>query len=291
MNGDRGTILNIFTADIEEYFQVEAFSGYIRKDEWDHYPERVEKNTERLLEIMDLYEVKGTFFIVGWLAERKPDLVKMISRKGHEISSHGYSHTMVTKMTQREFREDIRRAKGILEDITGERVIGYRAPTFSIVNKTAWAYDILLQEGYRYSSSVFPIRHDRYGWIDFGLRKKIVASSEEIDLWEFPMSVWDLGPIRIPLGGGGYLRAYPLGLTRYLAGRVIDKGRPLILYVHPWELDDAHPRVDVPLLKRARHFIGIAGLDGKLQRILQSFRFAPFRDIFQGTGDIPSNKE
>ena len=240
---------------------------------------------------MDLYEVKGTFFIVGWLAERKPDLVKMISRKGHEISSHGYSHTMVTKMTPQEFREDIRRAKEILEDITGEKVIGYRAPTFSIVYKTAWAYEILLEEGYRYSSSVFPIKHDRYGWVDFGVGEKIVASSGEIDLWEFPMSVWDLGPIRIPLGGGGYLRAYPLGLTRYLAGRVIDKGRPLILYVHPWELDDAHPRVDVPFLKRARHFIGIAGLDGKLQRILQSFRFSPFRDIFQSIGDPPANRE
>jgi polysaccharide deacetylase family protein (PEP-CTERM system associated) len=280
---------NIFTADIEEFFQVEAFSGYIKKDDWDKYPGRVEKNTERLLEIMDHYHVKGTFFIVGWVAERNPALVKMIFREGHEISSHGYSHTMVTKMTQHEFREDIRRAKKILEDITGGGIIGYRAPTFSIVKDTTWAYEILLEEGYRYSSSVFPIKHDRYGWIDFGLRAKVVAASEESELWEFPMSVWDLGSIKIPLGGGGYLRTYPFGVTRYLARSIIRKGRPLILYVHPWELDENHPSVNVPLLTRVRHFIGITGLDGKLKGVLNSFSFCPFKDIFESYGNNSLN--
>ncbi len=284
MNKARGSVLNIFTADIEEYYQVEAFSGYIKSDEWDKYPERVERNTECLLEIMDLHDVKGTFFIVGWLAERKPGLVKMISRKGHEISSHGYSHTMVTKMTPREFREDIRRAKEILEGITGEKVIGYRAPTFSIVKDTSWAYDILLQEGYRYSSSVFPIRHDRYGWPDFGVHPKIVARGGEIDLWEIPLTVFLIGKIKIPFGGGGYLRAYPLFLTRFFFEHVRQRGRSPILYVHPWELDRNHPKIALPFYRTIRHYQGISSTEYKLRNILSARPFVTMKSFVDSPG-------
>ena len=180
---------------------------------------------------------------------------------------------MVTRMTPREFREDIRKSRRILEDITGKAVLGYRAPTFSIVKRTEWAYQILRDEGFRYSSSVFPIRHDRYGWAGFGLSPRKMAVCDDRWIWEVPLSVERIGGVNLPFGGGGYLRLYPMSLTKYFFRRFLRHNRPAVVYVHPWEIDRAHPRVAMPVLKRTRHYVGISRMEEKLRDLLRSFPF------------------
>jgi polysaccharide deacetylase family protein (PEP-CTERM system associated) len=274
-------VMNVLTVDVEEYFQVEAFSKYIEKKDWENYAFRVEEPTIRLLDILDSYRVKGTFFVLGWLAERNPDLVKKIFDAGHEIASHGYEHTMVTKMTPEEFRKDIRKSKNILENIIDTVVLGYRAPTFSIVKKTEWAYPILLEEGFRYSSSVFPVRHDRYGWPDFGVEPKKVVSSVEGDFWEVPLSVGFIGPMKVPFGGGGYLRSYPFFLTKALFRTLARKGKPAVIYIHPWELDRNQPVVQAPFMRRLRHHLGIPKMDRKLTNLLQRMQFGTVAQLLE----------
>ncbi len=272
---------NIFSVDVEEYFQVEAFSNFIEKNEWDRYPSRVEEATNRLLQILECQHVQGTFFILGWLAERHPGLVKKIADMGHEVGSHGYGHTMITKMKQDEFREDIRKSKKMLEDLTNKEIMGYRAPTFSIVEKTSWAHEILLEEGYSYSSSVYPIHHDRYGWPKFGLSPREVAISRNGGLWEIPLSVVDAGCIRIPHGGGGYLRLYPLSITKAFMRKLNRDEKPVIVYIHPWELDPDQPEIQVPFFTRIRHYQGIAGMERKLIGVLKSGEFGPAYQYFE----------
>ena len=264
---------NAFTVDVEEYFQVEAFSDLIPKKDWHKFPSRVEETTTRLLELLDRYHVRGTFFVLGWIARNHPDLVEKISKAGHEVASHGFDHSMITAMTPESFRQDIRKSKAILEGITGRSVKGYRAPTFSILEKTSWVYKILLDEGYAYSSSVFPIWHDRYGWPKFGNLPRRMDSNGNGEIWEVPMSVGTLGPFRIPFGGGGYLRFYPLPLTKALFRSMGENGKSAILYVHPWELDVAHPHVQAPLSRRVRHYFGIRRMEKKLVILLQSLKF------------------
>ena len=266
-------IRNVFTVDVEEYFQVEAFSDLIPKKDWDKFPSRVEETTARLLEILDTYYVRGTFFILGCLARNHPGLVGKIFGAGHEIASHGFDHTMVTEMTPEAFRQDIRKSKAILEDITGTSVAGYRAPTFSITERTSWAYEILLQEEYSYSSSVFPVWHDRYGWPGFGGDPRRMASNGKGEIWEVPLAVGSIGPFKIPFGGGGYLRAYPLLLTKALFLKLDRKGRPGVVYIHPWELDTRQPEVQAPFFRSLRHHIGIPKMERKLIGLLQSMEF------------------
>jgi polysaccharide deacetylase family protein (PEP-CTERM system associated) len=267
------TVRHIFSVDVEEYYQVEAFSQIIPRDDWEKFPSRVEESTDRVLEILDGYNVKGTFFVLGCLALKLPGLVKRISDAGHEIASHGYDHTMITMLTPQNFREDIRKSRRILEDIVGMRVSGYRAPTFSITENTSWAYGVLLQEGYSYSSSVFPILHDRYGWPSFGDIPKNMADGGEGEIWEVPMSVGALGPLRIPFGGGGYLRTYPMALTKALFRKIERLGRTGVVYIHPWELDPGQPEIRAPLLRRLRHRHGIAKMEEKLLDLLNTMRF------------------
>jgi polysaccharide deacetylase family protein (PEP-CTERM system associated) len=272
-----------FTVDVEEYFQVEGFAQVIEKSRWDAYPRRTREQTARVLDLLQRYGVRGTFFILGWVAERDPELVRRIRDSGHEIASHGFGHKMITGMTEDEFRKDIRMAKEVLEAVSGAEVRGYRAPTFSILEKTAWAYDILLHEGYRYSSSVYPVWHDRYGWPGFGDQPRRMASNDTGELWEIPMSVGSVGPLKIPFGGGGYLRSYPLRLTKALFRRLERHGRHSILYIHPWELDTAHPEVEAPFLDRFRHFIGIRTLEAKLEKLLQTRKFGTVSQLLEAT--------
>lgn len=288
---DSGTkaVRHVFTVDVEEYFHVEAFSDSIEKKDWEKYPPRVEEQTNRLLEILGSFQVRGTFFILGWLAERYPALIKIIHDAGHEIASHGFDHKMISHMTPEEFREDIRKAKGVLEEITGSEVLGYRAPTFSIMEKTAWAYEILLHEGYRYSSSVFPIWHDRYGWPKFGNQPRRMASNEEGEIWEIPMAVGSLGPLKIPFGGGGYLRSYPFFLTKALFRNFARKGKPAVIYIHPWELDRNQPVVQAPLFRRLRHHLGISKMERKLTNLLQSMKFGTVAQLLEAK-NIPFNR-
>ena len=259
----------IFTVDVEEYYQVEGFSPFLRKKDWERYPDRVEEPTARILDILEAHGVRGTFFILGWLAERKPDLVRRIADSGHEVASHGYDHTMITKLTPSRFREDVRVTRTILQDLTGKEVTGYRAPTFSMVQKSSWAYPILAEEGYRYSSSVFPFRHDRYGWPEFGEEPKKVISGSQGDLWEVPLSVGAVGPFRVPFGGGGYLRLYPFFLTKWFIDSIRKNGKYVLVYLHPWELDPDQPVVPAPVLRRIRHRIGIRGVGEKIGKMLR----------------------
>jgi polysaccharide deacetylase family protein (PEP-CTERM system associated) len=267
------SVPNVFTVDVEEYFQVEAFSDLIPKKDWHKFPSRVDESTTRLLELLDRYHVQGTFFVLGWIARNHPALVEKISKSGHEVASHGFDHSMITEMTPETFRQDIRKSKAIIENIIGTTVAGYRAPTFSILEKTSWAYKILLDEGYAYSSSVFPIWHDRYGWPKFGNHPRRMEYNANGEIWEVPMSVGAFGPFRIPFGGGGYLRFYPLPLTEALFRCMGEKGKSAILYVHPWELDVAHPHVQAPLSRRLRHYFGIRRMEKKLVILLQSLKF------------------
>jgi polysaccharide deacetylase family protein (PEP-CTERM system associated) len=275
------TIRNAFTVDVEEYFQVEAFSDLIPKQDWHKFPSRVEETTTRLLELLDTYHVRGTFFILGWIAKIHPGLVEKISKAGHEIASHGFDHTMITEMTPESFRQDIRKSKTILEGIIGTSINGYRAPTFSINEKTSWAYEILLQEGYSYSSSVFPVWHDRYGWPKFGNDLRQMASGKNGEIWEIPLTVGSIGPFRVPFGGGGYLRAYPLKLTSALFRSLERDGRHGVVYIHPWELDACHPAIQAPFFRRLRHFIGIPKMKQKLIHLLRSMRFGTVAQLIE----------
>jgi len=274
-------IRNVFTVDVEEYFQVEAFSGLIPKKDWHKFPSRVETTTKGLLELLDAHHVRGTFFVLGWIAERHPELIEKIFKAGHEVASHGFDHTMITEMTPEVFRKDVRASKAILEGITGKSITGYRAPTFSITEKTSWAYEILLQEGYSYSSSVYPIWHDRYGWPKFGNDPRQVGSDKNGEIWEVPLTVGSLGPFRIPFGGGGYLRAYPLLLTNALFRDLSRKGRHGVVYIHPWELDTDHPAVHAPFFRRLRHHIGIPKMRQKLTHLLRSMRFGTVSQLLE----------
>ncbi len=272
---------NAFSVDVEEYFQVEAFADRIPKGDWGNYPSRVEDQTRRLLDILAAHGVRGTFFVLGWVARRHPGLVREIFEAGHEVASHGFEHTMITAMSPENFREDVRQAKQVLEGITGAEVRGYRAPTFSISGKTAWAYEILMDEGYNYSSSVYPIRHDRYGWPEFGDGMRRMGSNGKGDFWEVPMTVGSIGPARIPFGGGGYLRAYPLALTRALFRGLAREGRPAVVYVHPWEIDPRQPVIPSPYLRRLRHRIGLADTVRKLDCLLRSMDFGTVGELVE----------
>ena len=275
------TIRNAFSVDVEEYFQVEAFSDRISKKDWHKFPSRVEETTTRLLELLETHHVRGTFFVLGWIARIHPALVETIYKAGHEIASHGFDHTMITEMTPEAFRQDIRKSKAILEGITGTSVNGYRAPTFSITEKTSWAYEILLQEGYSYSSSVFPVWHDRYGWPKFGNDPRRMASDKNGEIWEIPLTVGSIGPFRVPFGGGGYLRAYPLKLTNALFRSLERDGRHGVVYIHPWELDTRHPAIQAPFFRRLRHYIGIPKMRQKLIHLLQSMRFGTVAQLLE----------
>ncbi len=265
------------TFDVEEHFQVSAFDSPMRRRHWDRFESRVERNTWKILELLEAQHVRATFFILGWVAERHPDLVRTIARGDHEVASHGYAHELITSKTRETFREDVRRAKEILEDLIGAPVLGYRAPSFTITSRTTWALPILVQEGYLYDSSIFPIWHDRYGFLGaHSSFHRIVTKAGS--LWELPPSTIALLGVRIPIAGGGYARVLPYCVLRRLLRIVESQKQQLVLYFHPWELDPDQPRMRGPLLSRFRHYINLSQTEEKLAGLLQDFRFGPIRD-------------
>ena len=276
------------TVDVEEYYHAEVFSGIVDRAERKKYPPHVEKNTMQLIRLFNDCNVRGTFFVLGSVAKKHPGLIKEILKSGNEIASHGNEHRMITKMSPKEFQEDVRKSRQILEDITGKEVQGYRAPTFSIVEKTEWVYEILLKEGFRYSSSVFPIHHDRYGWPEFGVFPRKMAVSGNQWIWEIPLSVERVGFINVPFGGGGYLRLFPMSLTKYFFRRMLRIGRPAIVYVHPWEIDRDHPLIAMPFLRRIRHYVGISGMEEKVRDLVHSFPFGRMDEFLKWA---PSGRE
>ena len=275
-------VVNAMTVDVEDYFHVRAFHNVLRRDSWETLPTRVEGNTSRMLDLFARKGAKGTFFVLGWVAERYPDLVRRIAAGGHEVASHGYGHQNIDTQTRDEFRADVRRAKQLLEDISGKAVRGYRAPTFSIGPSTWWAYDVLAEEGYVYSSSIYPIVHDLYGVPD-APRTPFQPSSAPII--EIPMTTVRYGKRNFPASGGGYFRLLPYGLSRRAYAHVNrNEGAPCIFYCHPWEIDPGQPRVTGASFKsRLRHYTNLGAMERRISRLLDDFAWGRMDDVFLET--------
>ena len=271
--------VNAFTVDVEDYFQVAALASAVSRETWSTREYRVERNTERLLEILGEARVLGTFFVLGWVAERSPGLVRRIASLGHEIACHGFSHELIYRQSRPQFREETARAKGVLEDATGQAVLGYRAASFSVIRETLWALDDLIDLGFRYDSSIFAIRHDRYGIPGASPAPGRVSAPSGRSLIEFPMAPASFFGLKVPVTGGGYFRILPYALTRAGLKRINAAGRPFAFYLHPWEIDAGQPRIRVGALSRFRHYTNLARCEGRLTRLLGEFTFAPMVEV------------
>jgi polysaccharide deacetylase family protein (PEP-CTERM system associated) len=270
---------NIFSVDVEDYFHVQAFADQIRPSEWEGFESRVVPNTLRIVDLLDRHQTRGTFFILGWVAERFPDLVKQIHRAGHEIGCHSYWHQLVFNQTPDEFRADLKRATQTLTEIIEEPITAYRAPSFSITSESLWALDILLEEGYRIDSSIFPVRHDTYGIPEVNPAPHAIHRATGT-LFEFPPAVRCKRFANIPVAGGGYFRIYPYRLTSHWLANVNRKeGRPFVFYIHPWEVDPEQPRLKSRWKSRLRHYRNLHSTEAKLDRLLHTFHFQAFEDF------------
>ena len=275
-----GKPMHCLSFDVEEHFQVSAFWSEARRQQWDKYESRVENNTRKLVELLAQHDTKATFFVLGWVAERYPGLVKMLVGQGHEIASHGYGHELITGQTPGMFRDDVRKAKGILEDICGKRVYGYRAPSFSITKDTKWAIPVLIEEGYLYDSSIFPVLHDRYGMPDATPTIHLLRG-EVGCIWEVPPSTTNILGVRFPVAGGGYFRLFPYPILRQLLKRIERAGHPLVMYLHPWELDPDQPKMQGSCLSMFRHYINLHRTEDRLRSLLADFCFTSIREALE----------
>jgi polysaccharide deacetylase family protein (PEP-CTERM system associated) len=271
-------VVNALTVDVEDYFQVWALAPWFPRAKWEEAPCRIERNIELILQLLDEADVRATFFTLGWIAERYPALIRRIAAAGHEIASHGYAHSRVTDLERAAFHADILLAKTILEEVTGAEVKGYRAPSFSISTETVWAHDCILEVGYRYSSSVYPIRHDHYGIPD----APRFAYYSRPDLLELPITTTRFLDRNWPAGGGGYFRLLPYPVSRWSIRRVNEvEKQPAIFYFHPWELDPKQPRVEGASLKtRVRHYLNLEWTEGRLRRLLGDFHWGRVDRVF-----------
>jgi polysaccharide deacetylase family protein (PEP-CTERM system associated) len=281
------TIVNALTVDVEDYFQVQAFAGVISPDQWDGFESRVEANTHRVLDLLAGHGLKATFFVLGWEAERRPDLVRRIAAEGHEVACHGYGHQLIYRIGPEAFRRDVRQAKALLEDIVGHPVNGYRSPSYSITARSLWALDILIEEGFSYDSSIFPVIHDTYGIPD-APRFPHVIQRPSGTIVEFPPSTLEMRGFgltyRLPVAGGGYLRLFPASLVRWaLASIARREAKPAVLYFHPWELDPGQPRIRAGLKSRLRHYLNLRTTEDKLRRLFKDIPFAPMAQVLANT--------
>jgi polysaccharide deacetylase family protein (PEP-CTERM system associated) len=266
-------VVNAMSVDVEDYFQVSAFDRVVSRASWGSLESRVDRNTKRLLDVFDEVGVRATFFVLGWIAGRSPELVRTIASRGHEIASHGYNHQLLYTLTPTQFREDVREAKAELEQTIGRPVIGFRAPSYSVTATSLWALDVLIEEGYLYDASIFPIHHDRYGIPD-AARHPHMLRRPAGELVEVPASTVRVCRVNVPIAGGGYFRLLPYAWTKWGIRRVnrIERA-PVVFYLHPWEIDPEQPRFDVPRLTRMRHYGGLARTSDRLRRLLKDFRF------------------
>jgi polysaccharide deacetylase family protein (PEP-CTERM system associated) len=279
-------IVNALSVDVEDYFQVSAFDRVVSRETWGHFDSRVVANTHRLLDLFDETGIKATFFTLGWIAAHHPELVRDIAARGHEIASHGYHHQLVYMLTPQQFREDVRAAKATLEDVSGQQVLGFRAPSFSVVNSSLWALDVLIDEGYVYDTSIFPIRHDRYGIPDAPRHvHRIERPSGSI--LEMPPSTVRIGKMNLPIAGGGYFRLLPYAVTRWGIRRVnaVDRA-PAMFYLHPWEVDPDQPRIATGAATRWRHYNGLEHTVGRLRRLIRDFNFAPVASVLHAVPPV-----
>jgi polysaccharide deacetylase family protein (PEP-CTERM system associated) len=266
-----------FSVDVEEYFQVSAFESYVPRERWPEMPSRVCASTEQLADLLAEHDVRGTFFVVGWVAERYPRLVQRLAEAGHEIASHGWDHRRIPDQSPEAFRASVRRSRSLLEQLSGRAVLGFRAPSFSIIAGYEWALDILVEEGYRYDSSLFPIRRGGYGYADANRDPHWIARPAG-RLVEVPPATLAYGGINLPAAGGAYFRLFPYRLVRAALASAERRGAPGTFYVHPWELDPDQPRLPVPMTTRVRHYGGLAHTLPRLRRLLSEFRFRPIAD-------------
>ena len=273
-------IVNAMSVDVEDYFQVSAFEKTIKKNEWNKYIWRVESNTDRVLQLFSDNEISATFFVLGWVAERYPGLVKRIVAQNHEVASHGFAHQRVTQLSRKEFIDDIVRSKNILEELSGKQVIGYRAPSYSIGKMNLWALEEIQNAGYLYSSSIYPIKHDLYGMPD---APRFAFRPENLDtLMEIPVTTVEITGKKLPCGGGGYFRLYPYWMSRWALERVntVDK-QSVIFYFHPWEIDVGQPKIkNAPLKSRFRHYLNLGKTESRLKRLLKDFKWGRMDQIF-----------
>jgi polysaccharide deacetylase family protein (PEP-CTERM system associated) len=277
-----GSRLNAMTVDVEDYFHVSVFEGSVSRNRWESLESRVVGNTERLLDLFDEHAVRGTFFVLGWVAERYPLLVSSIAARGHEIASHGFAHRLVYDQTPDVFRDDVRRSKAILEEQSGRRINGYRAPSFSVTAQSLWALDVLLEEGFRYDASIFPIRHDRYGIPDAPRWPHTMARAKG-SLFEVPGSTVRLGGTNLPVAGGGYFRILPYAWTRWGMRHLNHvEGQPAVFYLHPWEIDPEQPRLPASVLGRFRHYRNLHLTEARLRCLMRDFTFGPLETVLAG---------
>ncbi|MCH8048440.1 MAG: DUF3473 domain-containing protein [Planctomycetes bacterium] len=286
--------INAFTVDVEDYFQVSAFEKHVARSQWDQYASRVVDNTQRILRLLNRHDVQATFFVLGWVADRYPDLVREIHHAGHEVGSHSFWHRLVYDLSPEEFRDDLRRSRDVLEDLIGASVTAYRAPSFSITKRSLWALDILSEEGFCVDSSIFPIHHDRYG-IPGAKTSVHTLQTKAGQLWEFPPSVARFAGFNLPVSGGGYFRLYPFALTRYCLNRLNrTRQEAFMFYVHPWEVDPEQPRLGVgSRMARFRHHVNLSSTERKLDALLGKFRFGRLCDVIQQAevSSLPSTAE
>ncbi len=279
-------IAHHFTIDLEEYFQVSAFESHVARSEWERFECRLPGQVTLLLELLARHEARATFFVLGWVAERQAGLIRAIVRAGHEVASHGWDHARVTRQTPHQFRHSIRRTKDVLEEISGAPVLGFRAPSFSIVPGREWALDILIEEGYRYDSSLFPVRRTGYGYPS-GLPDPHWLERPAGRLTEIPPTTLQWCGLHLPAAGGAYFRLLPYGVVRAALRQCERRGVPGTFYIHPWELDPAQPRVDVSWLTRIRHYGGLRRTARRIERLLTEFRFIAVRDTLTARSGAP----
>jgi polysaccharide deacetylase family protein (PEP-CTERM system associated) len=306
-------IVNAMTVDVEDYFQVSAFERVVARERWHEYESRVAANTDRLLGVFSEFGVRATFFVLGWVAERDGSIVRRIADAGHEVASHGYSHRLVYDQTPEAFREDVRRARRVLQDLSGQPVNGYRAPSFSITARSLWALDVLIEEGYTYDTSIFPIRHDRYGipgaprhafWIGKGTcdagcppapggygGTSLAGGTAEpgTGLAEVPGSTIRLLGLNLPMAGGGYFRLLPYWWTRFGIRRLNEvEGKAAVFYMHPWEVDPGQPRLAASALSRFRHYRNLSQTETRLRQLLSDFAFDAVDSVFRADRLTPA---
>lgn len=280
------------TIDVEDYFQVAAFNKVISPDDWASIETRVEENTRRFLELTETKGIKATFFMLGWVADKHPTLVREIAAQGHEIASHGYSHQLIYQQSQNVFRQETERSKKLLEDQAQKPILGYRAASYSVTPKSLWALDIIAELGFEYDSSIYPIKHDNYGLQGGPEYPYVIELDNGAKLTEFPITTAQLGGLKLPVGGGGYFRIYPFWLTRYLLSRrVTQSDQPFVFYLHPWELDPSQPRIPgASRLSNFRHYTNLDKVYTRLSELMDRFQFSTMADVLSELSDLPTHR-
>lgn len=282
-------IQNALSVDVEDYFQVSAFAKSIKSSDWDKQPLRVEKNTQHLMDMFDDAQVKATFFVLGWVADRNRPLIKEIAERGHEVACHGYSHQLIYNQTIDVFREETIRSKSLLEDIVQQPVIGYRAASYSITRKSLWALDILAEAGFEYDSSIFPVRHDRYGIPDAKEVPHVLETPQGHSIVEFPLSTANVFKYKLPVAGGGYFRLYPYALTKAGLSQINRRQQPFIFYLHPWEIDPGQPRIQASWFSRFRHYNNLDKCENRLKRLMADFSFVSCSEVLKELALLADN--